>query len=160
MKGIHFPLLYKRLTLSSLKSHFPLCLFPSPCYSDRKPNVRNWVSPGDDFFPLPHHCTKDITIFAFIVTPFFWQSVSLSKWDSLSGLDHVVLFFFLIKKNYLFIFGYAGSFLLHTGFHQLPEFIQTHVHRVGDAIQPSYPMSSPSPPAPNPSQHQRLKFQL
>ena len=33
--------------------------------------------------------------------------------------------------------------------HQLPEFTQTHVHRVGDAIQPSHPLSSPSPPAPN-----------
>ena len=38
--------------------------------------------------------------------------------------------------------------------HQLPEFTQTHMHRVGDAIQPSHPLSSPSPPAPNPSQHQ------
>ena len=38
--------------------------------------------------------------------------------------------------------------------HQLPEFTQTHAHRVGDAIQPSHPLSSPSPPAPNPSQHQ------
>ena len=38
--------------------------------------------------------------------------------------------------------------------YQLPEFTQTHVHRVGDAIQPSHPLSSPSPPAPNPSQHQ------
>ena len=38
--------------------------------------------------------------------------------------------------------------------HQLPEFNQTHVHRVSDAIQPSHPLSSPSPPAPNPSQHQ------
>ena len=38
--------------------------------------------------------------------------------------------------------------------HQLPEFTQTHVHRVGDAIQPSHPRLSPSPPAPNPSQHQ------
>ena len=38
--------------------------------------------------------------------------------------------------------------------HQLPEFTQTHVHRVGDAIQPSHPLSSPSPPAPSPSQHQ------
>ena len=35
--------------------------------------------------------------------------------------------------------------------HQLPEFTQTHVHRVGDAIQPSHPLASPSPPAPNPS---------
>ena len=40
--------------------------------------------------------------------------------------------------------------------HQLLEFTQTHVHRVGDAIQPSDPLSSPSPPAPNPSQHQSL----
>ena len=38
--------------------------------------------------------------------------------------------------------------------HQLPEFTQTHVHRVSDAIQPSHPLSSPSPAAPNPSQHQ------
>ena len=37
---------------------------------------------------------------------------------------------------------------------QLPEFTQTHVHRVGDAIQPSHPLSSPSPSAPSPSQHQ------
>ena len=40
--------------------------------------------------------------------------------------------------------------------HQLPEFTQTHVHWVGDAIQPSHPLSSLSPPAPNASQHQGL----
>ena len=40
--------------------------------------------------------------------------------------------------------------------HQLPEFTQTHVHLVSDAIQPSHPLSSPFPPAPNPSQHQSL----
>ena len=39
---------------------------------------------------------------------------------------------------------------------QLPEFTQTHVHRVGDAIQPSHPLSSPSPSALNPSQNQGL----
>ena len=38
--------------------------------------------------------------------------------------------------------------------HQLPEFTQTHVHWLSDAIQPSYPLSSPSSLAPNPSQHQ------
>ena len=37
-----------------------------------------------------------------------------------------------------------------------PRVHQTHIHRVGDAIQPSHPLSSPSPPAPNPSQHQSL----
>ena len=40
--------------------------------------------------------------------------------------------------------------------HKLPEFTQTHAHWVSDAIQPSHPLSSPSPPAPNPSQHQGL----
>ena len=39
---------------------------------------------------------------------------------------------------------------------QLPEFTETHVHQVSDAIQPSHPLSSPSPLAPNPSQHQSL----
>ena len=38
----------------------------------------------------------------------------------------------------------------------ITEFTQTHVHRVGDAVQPSHPLSSPSPPAPNPSQHHSL----
>ena len=40
--------------------------------------------------------------------------------------------------------------------HQLPEFTQTHVHRVSDAIQPSHSLLSPSPPVHNPSQHQGL----
>ena len=44
--------------------------------------------------------------------------------------------------------------------HKLPKFTQTHVHRVGDAIQPSHPLSSPSPPAPNPCQHQGLLQQV
>ena len=40
--------------------------------------------------------------------------------------------------------------------HQFPEFTQTHVHRVRDAIQPSHPLPSPSPPAPNTAQDQSL----
>ena len=44
----------------------------------------------------------------------------------------------------------------HPVHHQIPEFTQTHVHGVGDAIQPSHPLSSPSPPAFNLSQHQNL----
>ena len=43
--------------------------------------------------------------------------------------------------------------------HQLLQFTQTHVHQASDAIQPPHPLSFPSPPAPNPSQHQSL-FQL
>ena len=41
-------------------------------------------------------------------------------------------------------------------YHQLPELVQTHVHRLSDAIQPSHPLLSPSPPPFNPSQHQGL----
>ena len=41
-------------------------------------------------------------------------------------------------------------------YHHLPEFTQTHIHWVGDAIQPSHPLLSPFPSAPNPSQHQSL----
>ena len=44
--------------------------------------------------------------------------------------------------------------------HQPPGFTQTHIHRVSDAIQPSHPLLSPSPPAPNPSQHQSLFQQV
>ena len=44
--------------------------------------------------------------------------------------------------------------------HQLPEFTQTHVHWIGDAIQPSHPLSSPSPPALNLSQHHFQMSQL
>ena len=40
--------------------------------------------------------------------------------------------------------------------HQIPELTQTHAHRVSDAIQPSHSLLSPSPPVPNPSQHQGL----
>ena len=45
------------------------------------------------------------------------------------------------------------GFLVH---HRLPELTQTHIHQIGDAIQPSHPLSSPSPPAFNLSQHQNL----
>ena len=44
--------------------------------------------------------------------------------------------------------------------HQLPELAQTHIHRVGDAIQPSHPLSSPSPPAFNLSQHRVFSSEL
>ena len=52
---------------------------------------------------------------------------------------------------------FATPWLQHTRppvHHQLLEFTQTHVHQVGDTIQPSHPLSSPFPPAPNLSQHQ------
>ena len=59
----------------------------------------------------------------------------------------------LLSRVWLFVTPWITGLPVH---HQLPEFTQTHVHLVGDAIQPFHPLSSPSPPAPNPSQHQGL----
>ena len=72
-------------------------------------------------------------------------SECLSQFSSVQSLSRIRLFATLWIA--------ASQASVH---HQLPEFTQTHVHRVSDATQPSHPLSSPSPPAPNPSQHQSL----
>ena len=59
----------------------------------------------------------------------------------------------LLSHVWLFVTPWIRACPVH---HQLPEFTQTHVHWVSDAIQPSHPLASPSPPAPNPSQYQSL----
>ena len=111
--------------------------------------------------------------------------INLKKWDSFILHFHSPLNFFffwwICKDNTEEIFKMEASFLYNSVqfssvaqscpslcdpmnrstpgppvHYQLPEFTQTHVHWVGDAIQPSHPLSSPSPPAPNPSQHQSL----
>ena len=59
-----------------------------------------------------------------------------------------------LSRIWLFVTPWtAARFPVH---HQLLESTQTHVHWVGDAIEPSHPLSSPSPPSHNPSQHQGL----
>ena len=77
-------------------------------------------------------------------------------------LLHINIFYLYVTYNILCcLFSHSGmtnssqhaSLPVH---HQLPEFTQTHVHWVGDAIQPSHPLSSPSPPAFYLSQHQGL----
>ena len=73
-------------------------------------------------------------------------STILNQFSSVQLLSHVWLFCEPMNCS-------TPGFPVH---HRLPKFTQTHVHRVGDAIQPSHPLSSPSPPAPNPSQHQSL----
>ena len=70
----------------------------------------------------------------------------LKIYPSVQSLSHVRLF-----CNYMNCS--TSGLPVH---HQLPELTQAHVHWVSDAIQPSSPLSSPSPPAPNPSQHQSL----
>ena len=84
------------------------------------------------------------------------QALSLCGWSLMSMSLHTFSFQFSCSVM-------SNSFQPHglqharpSVHHQLPEFTQTQVHRVGDAIQPSHPLSSPSPPAFNLSQHQSL----
>ena len=76
------------------------------------------------------------------------NSFSSVQFSSVQSLSHVQLF-----ANSKCMNSSTPGLSVH---HQLPEFTQTHVHRVGDTIQSSHPLSSPSPPAHNPSQHQGL----
>jgi len=75
------------------------------------------------------------------MTPKFYSWIT-----SVQSLSHVQLFATPKERS-------TPGFPVH---HQLSELVQTHVHRVGDVIQLSHPLSSPSPPAFNLSQHQGL----
>ena len=85
--------------------------------------------------------------------PILWQYGACARLKKGEPIDK------LLYGGYSTIsLGYAGlyecvKYMVH---HQLPEFTQTHIHRLSDAIQPSHPWSSPFPPAPSPSQHQSL----
>jgi len=59
-----------------------------------------------------------------------------------------------LSRVRLFVTPWIAACQASLSINQLPEFTQTHVHQVSDAIQPSHPLASPSPPALNPSQHQ------
>ena len=126
-----------------------------------------WIK-SPPFFMPPGHFTMD-QIYGFKINDhqlFFPQaygieanycpSLDLSA-DNLSDQRHIPG---ILDKGYQFSSVQSLSMNRSTPglpvHHQLPEFTQTHVHRVSDAIQPSHPLSSPSPPAPNPSQHQSL----
>ena len=68
-------------------------------------------------------------------------------WDGITDSDQS------LSRVWLFATPWIAARQASLSIHQLPEFTETHVHRVSDAIPPSHPLSSPSPPAPNPSQH-------
>ena len=84
-------------------------------------------------------------------------SYQKEEWDSLLfGLSHSVQFSSVTQSCPTLCNPTNHSTPGLPVHHQLPELTQTHVHRVGDAIQPTHPLSSPSPPASNPSQYQGL----
>ena len=91
--------------------------------------------------PLPRHCRLE-----------FPKTCSKDAFSSLSALFQ----FSSVAKSCPTLCDPMNCSTSGLPVHQLLEFTQTHVHRVSDAIQPSHPLSSPSPPAPNPSQHQSL----
>ena len=88
---------------------------------------------------------------AHTAVPFFTFSTVFNKWHELFSQ-----FSWSAVSNSLRPHGRTPGFSVH---HQLLKLAQTHVHPVSDAIQSSHPLSSPSPPAFNLSQHQAL-FQL
>ena len=86
--------------------------------------------------PRLHYCFWNVPCLCILSLPYFSSVQSLSHVRLCNPMNHS-----------------TPGFPVH---HQLPEPTQTHVHRVGDAIQPSHPLFSPSPPAFNLSQHQGL----
>ena len=98
----------------------------------------------------------------------FWIIFTIIIWNSLSGRFAIYSSFVWFGGHLYCSFQFSFSSVAQSCptlcdpmncsmpglpvYHHLPEFTQTHVHRVSDAIQPSHPLSSPSPSAPNPSQ--------
>ena len=123
-------------------SHPFLCFFPL----QHKTDVPDWHCN----FPVP---TIQSDIYQKIFFTHFSTEWSLATKTWALGVKKISIFSSVqfsrsVMSDYL-----QPGLPVH---HQLPEFTQTHIHRVSDAIQPSHPLSSPSPPAPNPSHHQSL----
>ena len=103
------------------------------------------VSPAGRLGPNPYHPSPKVTNIPLhqISTPFLWNIWSV-QFSSVTQSCPTLC----DPMNQS-----TSGLPVH---HQIPEFTQIHVHRVSDAIQPSHPLSSLSPPAPHPSQHQGL----
>ena len=84
------------------------------------------------------------------------SSLLLTKVNGVFCLDATIVYCCSVAKLCLTLWPHGCSAPGFTVLHYLLEFAQTHVHWVSDAIQPSHPLSSPSPPALNLSQHQNL----
>ena len=118
-------------------------------------------------FPIAVYlCWSYINLFLNLLPVFSWHSFNCTNCFYVCvviiglcyGLTEVSLQFSSVRSlSRVRLFATPGistpGLLVH---HHLLEFTQTHIHRVGDAIQPSHPLSSPFPPVPNPSQHQSL----
>ena len=83
---------------------------------------------------------------------YFYLVAGGGFWKTINMFGHSIQFNSVAQSCPTLCYPMNHSTLHLPVHHQLLEFTQTHVHRVGDAIQPSHPLSSPSPPSPNPSQ--------
>ena len=109
------------------------------------------------WYQVPEWVREEVWLFSSSLEGFF-----LLSWDGhLTTLNGMRMF--QIRSDQISCSVLSDSLRPHESRHArppcplpTPEFTQTHVHQVSDAIQPSHPLSSPSPPAPNPSQHQSL----
>ena len=89
-----------------------------------------------------------------LIGPKHWHSFTFFSRDGFHNLWFSSVQ--LLSRVQLFATPWITARQASLSINQLPEFTQTHIHRVSDAIQASHPLSSPSPPAPNPSQQQGL----
>ena len=118
------------------QSHFPL----GPLNVIAQSCIVRW------FFRNVCHVKSELTVLNSVTLGQKWPSVQFSSVQSLSRVR-------LFATPWI---AACQASLLAWSSLKLLEFTQTHIHRVGDAIQPSHFLSSPFPPAPNPSQHQSL----
>ena len=118
----------------------------------RTSNVAFWSCSG-----LPETIRWEKNVCAFLRCPvgvLLWDQVQFSSVQFLSRVQLPATLWTIARLPSITCLSQGGTSLpVH---HQLPESTQTHVHWVSDAIQPSHPLSSPSPPALNLSQHQGL----
>ena len=127
-------------------SSVPLTLSPTRLRRHMENNITYYIVFGSDV-GLHLGTLKSINSSVHL----YWELLCSEYWDRCSHLSSVQSLSGVWLCNPMDCS--MPGFPVH---HQLPELTQTHVHRVGDAIQPFYPLSSPSPPAFNLSQHQGL----
>ena len=128
-------------------------LFPHPFSFHKSVNPNSW--PGLEKNKVPW-ITWNCWFWKFLnykTSNFLWSNLIVFYWKTVNP----VVMFSSVDQSCLTVCDPTDcSILGFSVLHYLPELAQTHVHWVGDAIQPSHPLSSPFPPAFNLSQHQDL----
>ena len=142
----------------------PFRLHPSASSPLKVSNVQKWIRKNEHIEQFKLNCPYIILWNRYNYYPIFkwgnWrtevgQLTKVTQWISRSGTRAVSVQFSSVAQSCPTLCDPMNRSTPRLPVHhQLPEFTQIHVQTVSDAIQPSHPLSSPSPPAPNPSQHQ------